>query len=99
MLDYLDLDAELTAEERMIRDSAREFVEGELRPDIGEHYLDGTFPTEKIPEMGEMGFYAPNLEGYGLPNVGERAYGLLMQELEACDSGLRSMARDRKSVV
>ena len=99
MLDYLDLEAELTAEERMIRDSAREYIEEELCPDIGEHFLEGTFPTDRIPEMGEMGFYGPNLDGYGLPNVGERAYGLLMKELEACDSGLRSMASVQGALV
>ncbi|SDL97796.1 glutaryl-CoA dehydrogenase [Halogranum gelatinilyticum] len=99
MLDYVDLEQDLDAEERMIRDTAREFVEQEVRPDIGEHYLEGTFPTELIPEMGELGFYAPNLDGYGLPNVSETAYGLLMQELEACDSGLRSMASVQGALV
>ena len=99
MLDYLDLEADLDDEERLIRDTAREFVEQEVRPDIGEHFEVGTFPTDLIPEMGEMGFYAPNLEGYGSPNVSETAYGLLMQELEACDSGLRSMASVQGALV
>ncbi|QFU82536.1 acyl-CoA dehydrogenase family protein [Natronorubrum aibiense] len=99
MLDYLDLEAELTDEERLIRDTAREFVDEQVRPDIGEHFENGTFPKELIPEMGEMGFYAPNLEGYGSPNVSETAYGLLMQELEACDSGLRSMASVQGALV
>jgi glutaryl-CoA dehydrogenase len=99
MLDYLDLGADLSEEERMIRDSAREFVEEEVAPDIGEHWIEGTFPTDLIPAMGEMGFYAPNLEGYGLPNVSETAYGLLMQELEVCDSGLRSMASVQGALV
>jgi len=92
MLDYVDLEADLGEEERLIRDTAREFVDREVRPDIADHFLDGTFPTDLIPKMGELGFYGPNLDGYGLPNVSERAYGLLMQELEAGDSGLRSMA-------
>jgi alkylation response protein AidB-like acyl-CoA dehydrogenase len=99
MLDYLALEDELTAEERMIRDTAREYVNEELCPDIGEHFLEGTFPTERIPEMGELGFYGPNLDGYGLPDIGERAYGLLMKELEACDSGLRSMASVQGALV
>ncbi|SFG90671.1 glutaryl-CoA dehydrogenase [Halopelagius inordinatus] len=99
MLDYLDLGADLTDEERLIRDTAREFVDEEVRPDVGDHYIEGTFPTELIPEMGEMGFYAPNLDGYGLPGVSETAYGLLMQELEACDSGLRSMASVQGALV
>jgi len=99
MLDYFDLAADLDEEERMIRDTAREFVEEQVRPDIGEHWIEGTFPKDSIPEMGEMGFYAPNLEGYGSPNVSETAYGLLMQELEACDSGLRSMASVQGALV
>jgi glutaryl-CoA dehydrogenase len=99
MLDYVDLEADLDAEEKMIRDTAREFVEDRVRPDVGDYWIGGTFPTELIPEMGELGFYAPNLEGYGSPNVSETAYGLLMQELEACDSGLRSMASVQGALV
>jgi len=99
MLDYFDLEADLDESERMVRDTAREFVEDRVRPDIGDHWLEGTFPTELITEMGELGFYAPNLDGYGLPNLSERAYGLLMQELEACDSGLRSMASVQGALV
>ncbi|MXR41686.1 acyl-CoA dehydrogenase [Halobaculum sp. WSA2] len=99
MLDYVGLEADLSAEEKLIRDTAREFVAEEVDPDIADHYEAGTFPTELIPEMGELGFYAPNLEGYGSPNVSERAYGLLMQELEACDSGLRSMASVQGALV
>jgi alkylation response protein AidB-like acyl-CoA dehydrogenase len=98
MLDYVDLEAGLDPEERMIRDTAREFVAEEVE-DVGQHWIDGTFPTDLIPEMGELGFYAPNLDGYGLPDVSETAYGLLMQELEACDSGLRSMASVQGALV
>jgi glutaryl-CoA dehydrogenase len=99
MLDYLSLEADLDEEERLIRDTAREFVDETVKPDIGEHYEAGTFPKELIPEMGELGFYAPNLEGYGSPNVSETAYGLLMQELEAGDSGIRSMASVQGALV
>ncbi|WP_435155715.1 acyl-CoA dehydrogenase family protein [Haladaptatus sp. DFWS20] len=99
MLDYVELEADLGQEERMVRDTAREFVEEHVKPDIGEHFEAGTFPTELIPEMGELGFYAPNLDGYGLPNLSETAYGLLMQELEAADSGLRSMASVQGALV
>jgi len=99
MLDYVSLEADLDEEERLIRDTAREFVEENVKPDVGEHFEAGTFPTDIIPEMGELGFYAPNLEGYGLPNVSETAYGLLMQELEAADSGLRSMASVQGALV
>ncbi|MCU4742279.1 acyl-CoA dehydrogenase family protein [Natronoglomus mannanivorans] len=99
MLDYLSLEADLDEEERLIRDTAREFVADRLQPEIGDHFENGTFPTDLIPEMGEMGFYAPNLEGYGSPGVSETAYGLLMQELEACDSGVRSMASVQGALV
>ena len=98
MLDYFDMESTLSQEERLLVDSARSFVDGEV-DDIGQHWLDGTFPTELIGKMGEMGFYAPNLEGYNLPGVSERAYGLLMRELEACDSGLRSMASVQGALV
>jgi glutaryl-CoA dehydrogenase len=99
MLDYVSLEADLGDEERMIRDTARDFVQDEVQDDIADHWEAGTFPTDLIPEMGELGFYAPNLDGYGLPNVSETAYGLLMQELEACDSGLRSMASVQGALV
>ena len=87
MLDYLQLEAGLDEPERMVRDTAREFVEERIKPDVGDHWLEGTFPTDRITEMGELGFFGPNLDGYGLPDLSERAYGLLMQELEAGDSG------------
>mgnify|MGYP000633949692 FL=1 len=99
MIDYLGLEGDLDEEERMVRDTAREFVENEVRPDVGQHWLDGTFPTELIAEMGDLGFYAPTLDGYGLPGLSETAYGLLMQELEAGDSGLRSMASVQGALV
>ncbi|NKE36087.1 acyl-CoA dehydrogenase [Natronococcus sp. JC468] len=99
MLDFVQLEADLGQEEQLIRNTAREFVEEHIKPDIGEHFEAGTFPTDLIPKMGELGFYAPNLEGYGLPNVSETAYGLLMQELEAGDSGLRSMASVQGALV
>jgi glutaryl-CoA dehydrogenase len=99
MLDFIQLEEDLDQEERMIRDTARDFVEEHVKPNIGEHYEQGTFPKEVISDMGELGFYAPNLEGYGSPNVSETAYGILMQELEACDSGLRSMASVQGALV
>ncbi|WP_227374838.1 acyl-CoA dehydrogenase family protein [Haladaptatus halobius] len=99
MLDYVELEADLGQEERMVRDTAREFVEEHVTPDIGDHFEAGTFPEDIIPEMGKLGFYAPNLDGYGLPGLSETAYGLLMQELEACDSGLRSMASVQGALV
>ena len=99
MLDYLQLEADLDETERMVRDTAREFVEERVKPDVGDHWLEGSFPTDRITEMGELGFFGPNLDGYGLPDLSERAYGLLMQELEAGDSGVRSMASVQGSLV
>ncbi|WP_332899019.1 acyl-CoA dehydrogenase family protein [Haladaptatus sp. CMSO5] len=99
MLDFVSLESDLSAEERMVMETAREFVEKEVKPDIAEHYIEGTFPTELISQLGELGFFAPNLEGYGLPGISETAYGLLMQELEAGDSGLRSMASVQGALV
>jgi alkylation response protein AidB-like acyl-CoA dehydrogenase len=99
MLDYVGLDADLDREERMVQQTAREFVQKQFDPIVADHWVEGTFPTELISEMGELGFFAPNLEGYGLPNLSETAYGILMQELEAGDSGLRSMASVQGSLV
>lgn len=99
MLDYVNLEEDLDEESRMIRNTAREFVEDSVQPNVAEQWLDGTFPRDLISEMGELGFYAPNLDGYGLPNVSETAYGILMQELGAGDSGLRSMASVQGALV
>ena len=82
-----------------MRNSAREFVDDRVKPDIADHFEAGTFPTELIPEMGERGFFAPNLEGYGLADCSQTAYGLLMQELETGDSGVRSMASVQGALV
>jgi alkylation response protein AidB-like acyl-CoA dehydrogenase len=83
----------------MVRDTAREFVEEQFKPVVADHWIEGTFPTDLIEEMGELGFYAPNLSGYGLADLSETAYGVLMQELEAGDSGLRSMASVQGALV
>jgi len=99
MLDYVDLERDLDGEERLIRDTAREFVEREVGPDIGDHFEAGTFPESLITEMGDLDFYAPNLDADPLPGVSEKAYGLLMQELEAGDSGVRSMASVQGALV
>jgi len=99
MLDYMDMDATLSEEERLVRETAREFVADRVREDIADHWLEGTLPEEIIPAMGELDFFAPNLEWGDLPGVSERAYGLLLRELEACDSGIRSMASVQGALV
>jgi glutaryl-CoA dehydrogenase len=97
--DFFDLDSLLSEEERMIRDSVRDWVTEKVIPIIGDHYLAGTFPDELIPQMAEMGLLGASLTGYGMPGLGAVAYGLILQELERGDSGLRSFASVQGSLV
>ena len=92
--DFLKLDeTQFTEEERLIRDSARAWVSGEFLPRVQEHVRqDGSFPMELVPQMAELGMFGANLKGYGCAGMNNVAYGLLMQELERGDSGLRSFA-------
>jgi glutaryl-CoA dehydrogenase len=89
-VDYMLTDSLLTDEERMVRDTAREFVERKVIPIIETHHREGTFPEHLIPELAELGFLGANLHGYECAGLGPVAYGLIMQELERGDSGLRS---------
>jgi len=89
-LDFYDLDTELTEEEKLVRGSVRRMVDEEFLPVISEHYQAGTFPMEMIGKCAEMGLLGANLEGYGCAGMGQVAYGLICQELERGDSGLRS---------
>jgi glutaryl-CoA dehydrogenase len=98
--DLFNIDAALTEEERAIRDSVRAFVDAKVLPIIGKCYVDGRFPTELIPEMGELGFLGANLpEQYGCAGLNNVAYGLINQELERGDSGIRSFASVQSSLV
>jgi len=93
MLDFYNIDSVLSEEERAVRDSVRAFVDGSVLPVIGEAYVQGRFPKELIPEMGELGVFGANLpEEYGCAGLNNVAYGLIMQELERGDSGVRSFA-------
>jgi glutaryl-CoA dehydrogenase len=91
-LDYFDLDEFLTSEEKMTRNTVKQFVQREVLPNIERHFANETFPREIIPQMADLGFFGANLKGYGCAGMGNVAYGLIMQELEAGDSGLRSFA-------
>ncbi len=91
-VDFIGFDGLLTEEERMIRDTVRSFVDERVLPVIAGHCRQGTFPMQLVPEMGELGLFGSNLEGYGCPGLGAVAYGLIMQELERGDSGVRSAA-------
>src|ERR687889_218539 len=93
MLDFYDIDSALSEEERAVRDSVRRFVDDRVLPIIGEAYVQGRFPRELIPEMAELGVFGANLpEEYGCAGLNNVAYGLIMQELERGDSGVRSFA-------
>ena len=92
-VDFLRLDELLSDEERLARDTVREFVSNEFLPRIQEHVRqDGSFPMELVPQLGELGLFGANLHGYGCAGMNNVAYGLVMQELERGDSGLRSFA-------
>lgn len=98
--DFVNIASLLTDEELLVRQSARDFVEAEIIPIITDHHRRGTFPTELVPRMAELGFLGSNLpaehSGAGLNNV---AYGLLNQELERGDSALRSFVSVQSSLV
>ena len=98
-VDFYDLNELLTEEERMVRDTVRAFVDAKILPTISKHYEDGTFPTELIPEFGRLGLLGSNLHGYGCPGMGDIAYGIVAQELERGDSGIRSFCSVQSSLV
>src|SRR5246500_4081210 len=91
-LDYYNVEELLTDEERAARDRARRFVQDEAMPEIVPCHRAGKFPDKLIPRMGELGFFAPYLKEHGCAGVSYTAFGLMMQELERGDSGLRSLA-------
>ncbi|MCS5619108.1 MAG: acyl-CoA dehydrogenase family protein [Myxococcota bacterium] len=92
--DFLHLDDNLYSdEERMVRDSVRDWVSREFLPKLTEHVRqDGSFPMELVSQIAELGMFGANLKGYGCAGMNNVSYGLLMQELERGDSGLRSFA-------
>ena len=98
-VDLLEVDALLTAEERMVRDTVRAFVDDKVKPIIEECHREGRTPLELVPEMGALGLFGASISDYGLPGLGGVAYGLIMQELERGDSGLRSFASVQSSLV
>ncbi|MEE9280551.1 MAG: acyl-CoA dehydrogenase family protein [Myxococcota bacterium] len=92
-LDLYRVDDELSDEERIARDTVRDFVEREFLPRVVEHVRqDGSFPLELVPTMADLGLFGASLQGYGCAGMNAVAYGLVMQELERGDSGLRSFA-------
>jgi len=99
-VDYYHIDELLSDEEKLIRDSVREWVSSRVIPVIEDHFREGTFPSEIIPEMAELGLFGPTLPmEYGGAGIGDVAYGLAMQELERGDSGVRSFASVQSALV
>ena len=99
-VDFLRLDDLLSEEEILARDTVRDFVSKEFLPLVREHVRrDGSFPLELVPRLAELGLFGANLEGYGCAGMNNVAYGLVMQELERGDSGLRSFASVQGGLV
>ena len=93
MIDFFNIDSFLSEDERAVRDSVRRFVDERVLPIIGSCYVDGRFPREILPDLAELGVFGANLpEEYGCAGLNNVAYGLIMQELERGDSGVRSFA-------
>ncbi|NOK14022.1 acyl-CoA dehydrogenase family protein [Corallococcus exercitus] len=90
--DLFRIDDLLSAEEKAARDAVARFVDAEVLPIIGKHFRDGTFPAHLIPGLAELGVLGANLQGYGCAGMNTVSYGLVLQELERGDSGLRSFA-------
>ena len=89
-VDFIQFDSLLTDEERLVRDSTRQFIEDNLIPIIEECNRAGRFPRELVKPMAEMGFFGASLKGYGCAGMANVEYGLMTQELERGDSGVRS---------
>jgi glutaryl-CoA dehydrogenase len=98
-VDYIDFDSLLNDEEKLARQSARQFVEAEVIPIIEKHSREGTFPKHLVPQLGELGFFGASLHGYGCAGMSNVAYGLVTQELERGDSGLRSFVSVQSALV
>ncbi len=98
-VDYYGVETLLSDEERMVRDAVRDWVEAEFLPLVTEHHRAGTFPMALVPQLGELGIFGASLKGYGCAGLSNVAYGLIMQELERGDSGLRSFASVQSGLV
>jgi glutaryl-CoA dehydrogenase len=98
-VDYLLIDSLFSEQELLVRQTARQFVEDRVIPIIRDCYRDGRFPKELIPEFGQLGFLGANLEGYGCAGLSNVEYGLIMQEIERGDSGLRSFVSVQGALV
>ncbi len=98
-VDYFCVDSLFSEEELMVRQTARRFAEERILPLIRDCFREGRFPAEIVPEMAELGFLGANLEGYGCAGMSNVEYGLVMQELERVDSGVRSFVSVQGALV
>lgn len=98
-VDYMLIDSQFSSEESMVRATARRFADEQVAPVIRDCYREGKFPAQLIPAMGELGFFGANLEGYGCAGMSNVEYGLIMQELERGDSGVRSFVSVQGALV
>jgi glutaryl-CoA dehydrogenase len=99
-VDFYDSESLLTEEEIAIRDTVRRWVDDAVMPIIAKHYLNGTFPMDLVPQMAQLGLFGANLPvEYGCAGLDNVAYGLIMQELERGDSGIRSFASVQGALV
>jgi len=98
-VDYIQIDSLFSEQELLVRQTARQFVEDRAIPLVRDCFRDARFPKELISEFGRLGFLGANLEGYGCAGMSNIEYGLVMQELERADSGLRSFASVQGGLV
>jgi glutaryl-CoA dehydrogenase len=97
--DLLKIDDELSDEERLVRDTVRKFAADRILPHIADWFEAGTLPTELVPELGQLGLLGMHLKGYGCAGMGPIAYGVTCREMEAADSGLRSLVSVQGSLA
>ncbi|SRR6266702_3530689 len=98
-LDVLRIDDQLTSEERLVRDTVRAYAADKVMPHIADWFEAGTLPRELVPELGKLGLLGMHLTGYGCAGMGPVAYGVACRELEAADSGLRSLVSVQGSLA
>jgi glutaryl-CoA dehydrogenase len=99
-IDYFNIESLLAEDEKMVRDSVREFVDAEIIPIIEDHYQQGSFPHDLVKKLAELGVFGITLpQKYGCAEMNNVAYGLVMQELERGDSGIRSFASVQSALV
>jgi len=98
-VDFIGFDSLLSDEEKLVRRTARQFVDEQVLPIIEKHNREGSFPMHLLPQVAELGFFGANLAGYGCAEMSNVGYGLVMQELERGDSGLRSFVSVQSALV